>query len=302
MSSKLDALRAQYSETPRDGNRESFTNNYYPFWDMEVGQRAVLRFLPDADGSNPRMFMVEKISHNLVINGQKRTVPCMSMYGEDCPVCKVSQDYYKVDDKENGKRYWKKKQYIAQALVVEDPLPADAKTGETHQGQVRNIAIGYQLYNIIKEALASEDDPLDEVPFDFAQGYDFVIKKTQQGQYASYATGTKFQSRPRALSEAEIAGVEGSIIDLKTLLPKNLGVDKVRAMLNADLNGEDYQEEGGRASTPAAAPAPRVAAAAPAPEPKVAPKTTPLDGDSTESSSEVDAMLAQIRQRRQQAK
>jgi len=128
MSSKLDALRAQYSETPRDGNRESFTNNYYPFWDMEVGQRAVLRFLPDADGSNPRMFMVEKISHNLVINGQKRTVPCMSMYGEDCPVCKVSQDYYKVDDKENGKRYWKKKQYIAQALVVEDPLPADAKT------------------------------------------------------------------------------------------------------------------------------------------------------------------------------
>ena len=69
--------------------------------------------------------------HNLEINGDRKSVPCLSMYGEDCPICAVSSAYYKAEDKENGKKYWKKKQHIAQALIVEDPLPADEATQET---------------------------------------------------------------------------------------------------------------------------------------------------------------------------
>lgn len=317
----LAALRAQFGDQQQGGPRETFTNKYYPFWNMKPGHRAVIRFLPDRDEKNPRMFMVEKVSHNLTINGQKKTVPCLSMYGEDCPICKVSQDYYKVNDKINGKKYWRKKQYIAQALIVEDPLPADGETGQTHQGQVRHIALGYQLYNIIKEAFASEDDPLDDVPQSFDGGYDFIIKKTEQGEYSTYTMGTKFHSKQRPLTEEELVVAEEGMIELATLLPKNPGVEKVRAMLNADLNGEDYQDDNRRgggdegdddeapARRPAARPAPAAKPAASKPaaadddeppfEPTPRPVAKPAAPAADAGESDVDAMLAQIRARRQ---
>jgi len=314
-AAKLAAMRAKFGEQQSGGTREQFTNKYFPFWNMKAGQRAVIRFLPDRDAQNVRGFLVEKVSHNLTINGQKKTVPCLSMYGEDCPVCKVSQDYYKVNDKINGKKYWRKKQYIAQALVIEDPLPADKETGNTHQGEVRHIALGYQLYNIIKEAFASEDDPLDASPDDFAEGYDFIIKKTEQGEYSTYTMGTKFHSKQRALSEQELSVADDGMIELKTLLPKNPGAEKVRAMLNADLNGEDYQDSSkggsGEEGEEEAAPARRPATAKPTPartapaeddeppfEPTSKAKAAPAAAAADEGSNDVDAMLAAIRARR----
>lgn len=229
-----------------EGNKENRENGggtgYYPFWNMKAGQRAVVRFLPDANEDNERGFLVEKVFHNLTINGQRKMVPCLSMYGEDCPICKLSQEYYKAKDEVNGKKYWKKKQYMAQVLIVEDPLEADATTGENHEGKVRLLSLGFQIYNIITEAFKS--DELEVAPFSYEGGYDFVIKKTEQGQYASYAVGTKFMNKQRDLSEEEIGVAEEGLIDLSTVLPKNPGFDKVEAMLQADLNGEDYSDEG----------------------------------------------------------
>lgn len=306
-SNKLAALKAAFGKNENEGGqRERFTNNYYPFWNMKVGQKTVIRFLPDLDESNARGFLVEKLSHNLVINGQTKSVPCLTMYGEDCPICKISQAYYKEKDEVSGKRYWKKRQYIAQALIVEDPLPADETTGESHEGKVRYITLGYQLYNIIKEAFASEDDPLEAIPYEFDGGYDFVIKKTEQGEYASYTVGTKFLSKQRSLTPDEIAAADEGMIELATLLPKNPGLEKVQAMLDADLNGGSYTENGSdekpstpaRKSTPAAAESedytPRKAAA-----PVVT--QTASEAPATGASSDVDAMLAAIRARRKGA-
>lgn len=310
-NAKLAALKAAFGKPDNEGGqREQFQNNYYPFWNMKSGQKAVIRFLPDLDSSNARGFLVEKVFHNLTINGQKKTVPCLTMYGEDCPICKLSQAYYKEKDEVNGKKYWKKKQYIAQAIIVEDPLPADETTGETHQGKVRYVALGYQLYNIIKEAFASEDDPLEAIPYEFENGYDFVIKKTEQGEYASYTVGTKFLSKQRSLTEEEIAAAEEGMIELATLLPKNPGVEKVQAMLDADMNGGTYEEGDSAPATRApvakkpalddsddTASAPTKPAARPAPV-----KAAETEAETTTGeASNVDAMLAAIRARRNKA-
>lgn len=305
-NNKLAALKAAFGKPDNDGGqREQFQSSYYPFWNMKPGQKAVVRFLPDLDDSNARGFLVEKVFHNLMINGQKKTVPCLTMYGEDCPVCKISQEYYKNKDEVNGKKYWKKKQYIAQALIVEDPLPADESTGEKHEGKVRYIALGYQLYNIIKEAFASEDDPLEEIPYNFDGGYDFVIKKTEQGEYASYTVGTKFLSKQRSLTEDELASADEGMIELATLLPKNPGVEKVQAMLDADLNGGSYSDNGFDQETPAskpAAPARKPAASTDDDDVPATPTKTAAPAEAPEStaggSSDVDAMLAAIRARR----
>lgn len=304
----LDSLKAAFGgENKEGGNRENFTNNYYPFWNMKTGQKAVIRFLPDKDDTNPRGFLVEKVFHNLTINGQKKTVPCLSMYGEECPICKVSQEYYKAKDDANGKKYWRKKQYIAQALVVEDPLPADQETGETHAGKVRYFALGYQIYNIIKEAFASEDEPLEAVPYSFNDGYDFIIKKSEKGGYADYSVGTKFLSRQRGLDEDEFTVVEEGMIDLHTLLPKNPGVEKVQAMLNADLTGEDYQDGSKKSGDDEYVPAKPKAPSKPARsgddddlpfEPSNKPSAPAAPAASTDSDADVDDMLAAIRARR----
>ncbi|TFH10488.1 MAG: hypothetical protein E4H14_02385 [Candidatus Thorarchaeota archaeon] len=304
----LESLKATFGNEANQ--RESLPNNYYPFWLMKAGQKATIRFAPDKDDNNVRGFLVEKVFHNLTVNGKKTTVPCLTQYGEECPICKVSQDYYKVKDEINGKKYWRKKQYLAQALILEDPIESDADTGENHEGKVRYLALGYQLYNIIKEAFAS--DELDSVPYDFEDGYDFTIKKTEQGsgekKFPTY-TMSRFKDDPRSLDESELAVLEEGMIELATLLPRNPGFDKVKALLDADLNGEDFSE-----SDSESAPAPAATkvsskptkpakddAETPAKPKKPAKSEEAEDGEDGGPMTDVDAMLAAIKARRKQS-
>lgn len=238
MSLSIEQLKAAF-KTPERPEGTGMPNNYFPFWNMKVGEQAVIRFLPDSNSENPLGFLVEKVMHNLEINGERKSVPCLSMYGEDCPICAVSSAYYKADDKANGKKYWKKKQHIAQALIVEDPLPANEETQETHEGKVRYVALGYQLFNVIKEAFESGE--LDEVPFAYDGGCNFIIKKTQQGEYSTYAVGSKFARKSSDLDEDIVANLE--LIELETLLPKNPGREKVETMLEAALTGAEYSDD-----------------------------------------------------------
>lgn len=301
----LNDLKNVFGNEDNKDNRENTNTGYYPFWNMKTGQRAVVRFLPDADENNERGFLVEKVFHNLTINGQRKMVPCLSMYGDDCPICKLSQEYYKAKDEVNGKKYWKKKQYMAQVLVVEDPLEADATTGENHEGKVRLLSLGYQIYNIIKEAFKS--DELEVAPFSYEGGYDFIIKKSEQGQYASYAVGTKFMNKQRDLSEEEIGIVEEGLIELSTVLPKHPGIEKVEAMLQADLNGEDYSEgdgdsdDGGFTQKAKPAAKPSKPAKPAADDEDDAPTTRPISKPApaaAASDTDVDDMIAAIQARR----
>jgi len=113
----------------------------------------------------------------------------------------------------------------------------------------------FQIFNVLKEALTSGD--LDALPYDMREGYDFVIKKTTQGDWDKYDLGTKFVRRASSLTEDEIAYCEEEMVDLSTLIPAKPDLDKVEAMLNASLTGEHYDDgfDGGNSQTPAATPA-----------------------------------------------
>lgn len=311
MSLTLDQLKAAFkkNENPTGGR----PNNYFPFWDMKVGEQAVIRFLPDQNPENPLGFMIEKLMHTLTINGENKSVPCLKMYGEDCPICKVSSAYYKEEGKgsPNGKKYWRKKQHIAQALIIEDPLPANAETGETHEGKVRFVALGYQLFNVIKEAFESGE--LDDVPFSLEGGYNFVIKKTQQGEYAGYAVGSRFRAKQVALDPELIEYVQEEMVDLSTLLPAHPGSEKVEAMLEAALTGAEYTDGASSSDdddTPVVkAPSRKTAALAAAlrggdddeDEAPVVKKSAPVvaESDDSDDEDEADKILKQIRARRQ---
>lgn len=312
MSLSIEQLRSAFKQEETTNTRPS---NYYPFWNMKVGEQAIIRFLPDGNDTNPLGFMVEKLVHSLTINGEIKKIPCLKMYGEDdCPICKVSSAYYKADDKINGKKYWRNKQHLLQALIVEDPLPADAESGENQEGKVRVIALGYQLFNIIKEAFESGE--LDEIPYAYTDGCNFIIKKTKQGEYDTYAVGSKFARKTSSLDEDEVAEIEEQLIDLSTLLPAHPTYEKVEAMLEADITGGTYEideEEDEDDEVDEKAPA-KSSKPKPANKPKAKPKAkvkaeskpAPVDDEVDEDEEDEDGeysdeavdILAKIRNRR----
>ena len=236
MANKLDALKAAFAKPESNNENQSFGENY-PFWQMQDGEQAVIRFLPDGDDENPLAFLVEKLMHRLQINGQNRSVPCLKMYGEtECPICTLSAQFYKDDDKINGKKYWRNKQHIARALIVEDPLKAE-EGQESHQGKIRTITLSFQIYEAINQAFQSGD--LDDVPFDFENGCDFIIKKKVvkdgKNEYASYVYST-FSRRSTPISkymdESEIV-----LAELSSYLPENPGREKIDELLEAAITG-----------------------------------------------------------------
>ena len=305
MTLSIDKLRAAFKKTENEGT--SRPNNYYPFWNIPEGSQATIRFLPDANEENSMGFIVEKLMHTLLINGETKSVPCMKMYGEECPICKVSSAYYKEEDKVNGKKYWRKKQHLAQVLVVEDSLPPDEQSGETHEGKVRFVALGFQIFNIIKDAFESGD--LDEVPFAFEGGTNFIIKKTKQGDHPSYAL-SKFARKSTDLTDEEISLAKDQMVDLSTLLPQSVTIEKMEAMLEAALTGAEFDDgDSGSKPAPAKKPTPKPKADARSrdndededlpliPDAKPSKKPAAAESSDGEYDDQADAILKQIRDR-----
>lgn len=294
MSSRMEKLRAAWAKS--DSN-ESRPNNYFPFFLMKNDETAVVRFLPDVNESNPLDFVVEKLMHTLTVNGEDKTIPCLKMYDKsaECPICKVSAAFYKKEGKGsvNGKKYWRKKQHIAQALVLEDPLPADKDSGENHEGKVRFLNIGWQLHGKIDSEFKSGE--LDEVPYDYDEGCNFVIAKSEQGEYSTYSLASRFARKTSGLTDEQKAIVEEGMVDLSTLLPPKPDLSFIESQLEASLTGASV-DDAGNADSSNSAPAPTTKASAPAMAKEDAP--APAAATVEEDSDEADDVLAAIQQRR----
>lgn len=243
---KLAKLRAQLKKekerTSGEGKRTG-RGDFFPFWEMNMNESAKVRILPDKNEENPLMYHVNKLEHRLSINGKMETIPCLQMYGEQCPICDLSRKFYKEEGKgsTNGKYYYRKKTSMLRVLVLDDPLPVDEETKENSVGKVVNTQFSYQLMEKINEELSSPD--MDTLPFDFDEGYDFIIKKTPQGEYGTYSVGSGFARRPSAIPDDYRDLVEDNMIDLATLLPTNPGYEVVKRKLDEHLNGTDSDED-----------------------------------------------------------
>lgn len=303
IKSELAKLRAAYEGNNRNENSNNTFTKFYPFYKMQTGEKCVVRFIPDLDESNSLGCLIENKYHMLTVNGKTRRVPSLTMWGKECPISKVARDFYEAGDKENGKKYYRKVNYIGQVLVVEDPLPPQ-EDGTSYQGTVQPISFNFQIYNVIKEAYASDD--LETIPYGIGGegdspdtwGYDFTIRRTEQGGYANYVVGTKFANRPRPLTEQELNVVNENRVKLSSYLPQEPTIEKVTAMLQADLNGDTYEDstdEGPSVSAPSKPTLPQT------PQGKAA----IIEEDDQESSapevattSSVNDVIAQIRARK----
>jgi hypothetical protein len=188
-------------------------------------------------------------------------VPCVEMWGDACPILAEVRGWFKDKSLEDmGRKYWKKRSYIFQGFVRENPI-ADDKTPDN---PIRKFIIGPQLFTLIKGALM--DPELEELPTDTLRGLDFRIAKTSKGGYADYNT-SKWARKESALTEAEQAAVAAhGLFDLSTFLPKRPGDVELRVikeMFEASVDGQPYDaERWGQYFRPAGVNAPAGAAAA----------------------------------------
>jgi hypothetical protein len=328
----IRAKLAQMENKPgsKDSNKSQGDNAIYPFWNIEEGQSATFRFLPDADPNNT-FFWVERQMIRLTFPGVKGgenkpvtiQVPCGEMYGDNCPILTEVRPWFKDPSLEDmGRKYWKKKSYIFQGFVTENPLAEDKP-----ENPIRRFVIGPQIFNIIKGALMDPD--MENIPTDYINGTDFRLTKTTKGQYADYST-SKWARKERSLDAEELAAIDShGLYDLKDFLPARPSADHYAAiaeMFEASVNGDLYdparwanfykpygveapagaaspslQKTSAPAAAPKAAPAPAVeddeddAPFDTTPTPKVeaepAPAAAPAESGAKKSADDILAMI-----------
>jgi len=241
--------RLQAAENKQGGQSTGGDNSIYPHWNMEEGQSATIRFLPDGNSKNT-FFWQERAMIRLPFNGIKGEmeskqvmvqVPCVEMWGEACPILAEVRTWFKDKSLEDmGRKYWKKRSYIFQGFVRENPL-ADDKTPEN---PIRRFIIGPQIFTTIKGALM--DPELEELPTDYLRGLDFRITKGSKGGFADY-NASKWARKESALTEAEQAAVDAhGLFDLSTFLPKKPGdveLKVIKEMFEASVDGQPYDTE-----------------------------------------------------------
>lgn len=249
----LDALKSAFTQKTGGGGGDQTWKLFYPFWKMPDDSVAVVRFLPDLDEENSLGFLVENLTHELVINGERKKVPCLHMFGESCPVCDLSRKYYDEKNDEMGKKYYRKKSYIGQVIVVESPIDHD-------QNQlVKLIEFGPQVFKQIQAAFQSGD--LEDAPFELKGGYNFRFRKTKTGSGQNSYTTSNFAPKQTDLDDDLIEAL--NLYSLKDYRMKTVDRATLEAMLIADQTGRAFSEgdEGGDESAPAPAASPAPAAA-----------------------------------------
>ena len=251
MASLAD-IRARISAQENKQQKGSSTqsdNSIYPHWNIDEGSTATVRFLPDADSKNT-FFWIERQIIKLSFNGVKGDsnmkkvdvqVPCVEMWGENCPVLAEVRPWYKDETlKEMANKYWKKRSYLFQGFVRQNPMGDD----KTPANPIRRFIISPQIFTIIKSSLM--DPEMEELPTDYVRGLDFNMKKTSKGGYADYST-SNWARKESALTEAETAAIEShGLFNLADFLPKKPGEAELRIikeMFEASVDGQAYDNE-----------------------------------------------------------
>jgi len=314
-------IAAQENKSQTKGQNAQSDGAIYPHWNMSEGTTATIRFLPDADNNNT-FFWVERQIIKLPFNGIKGDsnvkqiqvqVPCVEMYGENCPILAEVRPWYKDETlKEMANKYWKKRSYLFQGFVRTNPLGDD----KTPPNPVRRFVISPQIFTIIKSSLM--DPEMENIPTDYMSGLDFNIKKTSKGGYADYST-SNWARKETALTEAEAAAIEAhGLFNLKDFLPKKPSEAELRVikeMFEASVDGRPYDNDKWGAyyrpygleapansnTTETATVAPTVITTSTSDEDEDVSASSPVVVPKATSSDKAQDILAQIRARQKKA-
>ena len=252
MATSLAEIRAKLANQEnrtQGGNTAGGDNGIYAHWNIAEGTTARVRFLPDANTNNT-FFWAERLMIKLPFAGIKGQVdskntfvqvPCVEMYGAACPILAEVRTWFKDPSlEEMGRKYWKKKSYLFQGFVRDNPMAEDKST----ENPIRRFIISPQIFNLVKNALM--DPELENLPTDYEGGLDFNIKKTSKGGYADYSTSTWARKESSLTAEEARAIEQFGLYNLSDFLPKqpsDAELKIIKEMFEASVNGEAYDPD-----------------------------------------------------------
>lgn len=238
------------NENKENNNNKNNTGGlFYPFWNLPKDGSTRLRILEDPNEDNPLIVYVNYLEHKLEIGDDFVRIPCRKNHGmkENCPICDLSQKYYKANNKVKGKYYYRDKFALLRAIIVEDGLEYE-DDNEDSVGKVRALKFSYQLAEKLKADIGKLDS--DEVFWDLDEGLDFIIEKqvVSDGnrQFPKYDTGSGFARRATSIPEEFREEIDEDAT-LDALIPEVPSYDEISELLQKHLNvlenGDDDDDD-----------------------------------------------------------
>lgn len=255
MSTMLERMRARIKERTPTYERDY---SIFTHWKMKFGASSTLRFLPYNDAYTGA-FWAEKVMLPMQFADPeddskvvKFLAPCREMYvhNEKCPVLGPVRELY-AEEKElrnsgDGKGadaikriagfHWKKPTYYYQGFIVKSGMTEE----DLPENPIRVFPFNKQIHKMIFNSIfEADEDAFETLPcgefteadvqailgdgdVDMAkfEGYNFILKKEQQGEYANWTQGSSWARSVAMLTDEQLAAIaEHGFHDLTKRLP-----------------------------------------------------------------------------------
>ena len=255
MSTMLEKMRARVNQRSNTGggNTAIFTH-----WKLDFGKTCTLRFLPYNDPYTGA-FWAERVLLPMTFTDPedaakviKVMAPCREMYvqGEKCPALRPVRDLYSEErelrnsgatqDADKLKKiagaHWKKPTYYYQGFVIKAGFTED----ETPENLIRVFPFNKQIHKMVFSSIfEAEEDGFEKLPTgeftiedvrafaegegDIAmfEGFNYTLKKSQQGDYANWTQGSNWSRSASTLEPEHLAALaEHGFHDLTKHLPQ----------------------------------------------------------------------------------
>ena len=255
MSTMLERMRARIKERTPTYERDY---SIFTHWKMKFGASSTLRFLPYNDAYTGA-FWAEKVMLPMQFADPeddskviKFLAPCREMYvhNEKCPILAPVRELY-AEEKElrnsgDGKGadaikriagfHWKKPTYYYQGFIIKSGFTEE----EVPENPIRVFPFNKQIHKMIFASIFEADEDAFEtlpcgefgvedvqailgdgdVDMSKFEGFNFILKKNQQGEYADWTTGSTWARSTTMLEEEHLAAIaEHGFHDLTKRLP-----------------------------------------------------------------------------------
>jgi hypothetical protein len=277
------------------GGGRTYNEDFFPFFNMDIGDEAVVRILPDIDPTNKNRWYVQRFNHKLNIDGREYSTVCPKTFesGADCPICDRADAYFAQNDKPNGLKYWKGKPVANLKVLVLSHGEIKDREGNSldYTNKVCRVSFTFQVLSALLEQILNFDST-DPVFCGVPEGFNFVLKSTKNGDNRVWSF-SHFERRPTTLTNEQVALIEDELVEYSTLLPPRPTIEKLDHMLQAsdglvDLDFSQFSENSDdtkKAAGPKKEPKSPVSEVAPPPAPEpVKADEPPFDTDEDDDS------------------
>ena len=248
-----DALRSSLKQA-KDSEKAGGGLVDQRFWKPEVPEKGRatyrIRILPNVKTNG--VPWIKYFQHVIKSPDGKWVVEnCPVTLGKDCPFCNYSAGLFNTgdpSDEKTARTFWRKKNYMANILVVKDPRNEGA-----NEGKIFLYRFGQKIWQKLDAALFPDEKSGEEELFfiDPVEGYDLNLVCKTQGQgkeaYPNYDDSTFAREKTAiAPSTAEMDKILDEIYDMESefLSPSKFkSFDVLEDMFQTKFKGVSTKED-----------------------------------------------------------